>query len=286
MRPSVEKQVSTSQTKEEYRSSSARASVLKQNSAQSGSSHLAAQAARAYGCASQKSTEELVTDYIPLVHRIVSQVASYLRPPLTRDDLVSAGCLGLVKAAKNFDPFKDADFKTYAYIRVRGSVIDELRSWSFTPTGTNKKLKELERVYQQLEDELGVLPSDEQIAECMSISIEDLYKLYESSRGHNFLSLHKQSEDGFGFNDTLPDESVDSPGSKLDKHELATKLKEEILKLPEKHKQIIVLYYQQELTMKEVAQVLEITESRVSQIHASAIYKLQSKLRIFDDTEQ
>ena len=193
--------------------------------------------------------------------------------------------MGLVKAANNFDPFKDADFKTYAYIRVRGAVIDELRSWSFTPTGTNKKLKELAQVYQQLEEDLGHLPSDKQIADCMSITVDELYKLYEKSRCHNFLSLQKQGDDGVGLGDMISDDSEDTPSSRLDKQELAAKLTEAILNLPERHKQVVVLYYQQELTMKEVAEVLEITESRVSQIHASAIFKLQSKLRIFCDYE-
>ena len=245
--------------------------------------HLAAVAVRAYDRAGKQSEEDLITQYLPLVHKIVNKVASYLKAPLTKEDLVSAGCIGLIKAAQAYDPYKDADFKTYAYIRIRGAVIDELRSWTFTPSKVNKKIHELEAACHELHLELGTFPDDNQIAQRMDISVDELYKLYDSSRGQSFLSLDRQSDDGFSFADTMKSD-IDSPSHRLDKEELVSQLTHAVLELPEKQRQIIVLYYQQELTMKEVANVLDITESRVSQLHSSAIFRLQVKMKEFNDS--
>ncbi|MHC5083873.1 MAG: sigma-70 family RNA polymerase sigma factor, partial [Planctomycetota bacterium] len=128
--------------------------------------HLTGQALKAYGrqMNHQKNEDDLILQYLPLVHRIVSQVASYLKPPLSREDLVSAGTIGLVKAARDFDPTKDAEFKTYAYIRVRGAVIDELRGWSFAPPAVKKLIDQARDISEHMINESGRTPSDQELA--------------------------------------------------------------------------------------------------------------------------
>ncbi|MCK5172598.1 MAG: sigma-70 family RNA polymerase sigma factor, partial [Planctomycetes bacterium] len=127
--------------------------------------HLKGIALKAYGSQTRPRNEDkLVLEFLPMVHKITQQVVSYLHPPLSREDLVSAGTIGLVKAARDFNPTKDAVFKTYAYIRIRGAVIDELRSWSFTPASLKKQFDKAQQILRDTTEKTGHMPSDEYIA--------------------------------------------------------------------------------------------------------------------------
>ena len=212
-------------------------------------------------------------------------MTTYTKPPLTREDLVSAGTLGLIKAAHDYDSTKNADFKTYAYIRVKGAVIDEMRKWSFAPSSLGKQLAQVRRLCQEMtEANKGVTPSDEQLAGAMDITVTKLYQIYENARKRHFLSIHGFANQDPAFGESLIPSTSESPESRLERTELIEQLAEAIKSLPDREKELIVLYYQQELTMKEIAMVMEVTESRISQMHSAALFKLSVKLKDYDDS--
>ncbi len=248
--------------------------------------HLKGTALKAYNQHTKKAaTDKLVVDFLPLVHKIVHQIASYLHPPLTREDLVSAGTIGLIKAARDFDSTKEAEFKTYAYIRVRGAVLDELRSWSFTPSSIKKQFEQAQQLVKDYVEASGVEPTDEQLAQMLGITTDKMYRMFETARARHFLSIHGINEEAPALGRSLMCKNTEDPGSRIEKEELSAKLAEAIGQLPEKQKQIILLYYHKELTMKEAAMVLEVTESRVSQLHAAALFKLSTKLKLWDKSK-
>lgn len=236
-------------------------------------------ALRAYDDQMRRSRQdELIVQYLPLVHRIVHQVASYLQPPLTRDDLISAGTIGLVKAARDFDPTKDAEFKTYAYIRVRGAVIDELRGWSFAPPTVKKLFDQAQEIAERCMQEDGAVADDEQVAKAMDIPLEKLYQVYETARARHFLSISGADDETPSLGGLLA-AGGSAPGDRMEREEMRKTLARAIGELPDKQKQIILLYYHRELTMKQVSEVMELTESRISQLHAAALFKLSMRMK-------
>jgi len=239
-----------------------------------------ARASQAYAQNSRQQLEEkLILDHLPLVRHIVHKVASHLSGRVDIEDLVSAGTLGLVKAAKAFDPSKDVEFKTYAYIRVRGAVIDELREMSFVPSAVHNQIQRAGRAYHKLAIEKGGPPTDEELAAELGISTGQLYKTFEEARKQYFLSIHGLSDESPALGGFLPPAKAPTPAAEAERKELLTRLAQAIRELPERDRLILLLYYERDLTMKETAQALGITESRVSQLHASAVFKLSMKLR-------
>jgi len=242
--------------------------------------HLKETALKAYTRQTKKiRQDEFILEFLPMVHKIVQQVVSFLRPPLSREDLVSAGTIGLVKAARDFDPTRDAEFKTYAYIRVRGAVLDELRGWSFTPTSVKKQFDQAQQLLRRITKQTGQVPSDENLAQKLGMSVEKMYRMFESARAKHFLSIHGISDEAPALGASLMATDTNQPGDRMERDELVGELTRQIQQLPEKQRKIIILYYHKALTMKQIASVLKITESRVSQLHASALFKLSVKLR-------
>jgi len=226
---------------------------------------------------------ERIIQFLPMVHKIVRKVIMYLKPPLSFEDMVSAGTVGLVRAARDFDPSQRAEFKTYAYIRIKGAILDELRGWSFIPSNLNKRIRDAQRLSWKITKETGVTPPDTELAEKLGIDIDKLSEMFENARVQHFVSL-----DGFGENSpilgNLPAaDDTKAPDEQIEQRELVQKLAEAIQQLPGNKRQIVLLYYQQHLTMKQIAQILELTESRVSQLHASALFNLSVKLRNWKD---
>ncbi|MFB0525110.1 MAG: sigma-70 family RNA polymerase sigma factor [Phycisphaerae bacterium] len=229
--------------------------------------------------------DEQIAQFLPLVHKIARRVATYLKPPLSFEDLVSAGVVGLVKAARNFDSSHQAEFKTYAYIRIKGAILDELRGSSLLPANLNKQVRNARQLCQKIAEQTGAAPSDDQLAEKLGITVDEVYQLFEKARAQHFVSI-----DDFGFPQSgVPaptagaGRDIATPDKQLERAELVDKLTEAIQQLNQRRRQIILLYYQQHLTMKQIAQLLKITESRVSQLHASAIFHLSIKLRQWKD---
>jgi RNA polymerase sigma factor for flagellar operon FliA len=240
---------------------------------------LKAAARNAYGeQKAQVCRDDLVTEYLPMVHKIVQRAVTYLRPSLSREDLVSAGIVGLLKAARDFDPSHEAEFQTYAYIRIRGAVLDELKADAFVPAAVNKQIREATKLRIDLIEKRGVAPTDEELAQKLQITVDKLNQLFTSARANHFLSFDQSTEDE-PISSFLADDDLPEPSQRLEQAELVEQLAEAIGQLDERQRQIIVLYYQQELTMKQIAEVFGLTEPRVSQLHAKAIFSLSVKLK-------
>ena len=249
--------------------------------------HLKDAALKAYARQTRKlRRDKLIIEFLPMVRSIVHQIASFLRPPLSKDDLISAGTIGLVKAARDFDSSRDAEFKTYAYIRIKGAVLDELRGWSFAPAAAKKQLDRAHRIVGEALAEYGTAPSDKALAEKLDIPVEKMYRIFAEARARHFLSIHGMSDDAPALGSMLAATGTEQPGDRLQQSELVEELTNQISQLPQKQRRIIVLYYHKHLTMKQIAAVLKVTESRVSQLHASALFRLSVRLRKFDDTRQ
>jgi len=244
---------------------------------------LGAAAAKAYRRHSRQPQEDrLILEYLPLVHKIVGQVTSYLQPPLSREDLVSAGTIGLVKAARDYDPSRQAEFGTYAYIRIRGAIIDELRGWSFAPPSLKKQFDQAQQVLQDMLRESGHMPSDEALADQLGVTTDKMYRMFENVRARHFLSIHGLSDESPALGESLAAPHQE-PGGDLERRELAQKLAEAIGRLPDKQRQVMLLYYTRQLTMKQAAEALDVTESRVSQLHAAALFRLSTQLKAWNE---
>ncbi len=241
---------------------------------------LQAKVSQTYASHSRDTLEERwILENLPLVRHIVQKVAPHLPRKFDPEDLIAAGTLGLVKAARAFDPTKDAGFRTYAYIRIRGAVLDELRGLSFVPSGVHNEIRRVRQAYQRCINSLGEAPSDEQLAEELGISRARLYRTLEEARRQNFLSIHGLSQDCPALAALVPPQSQPAPDEQAERKETLERLTEAIRELPERDRIVLLLYYERDLTMKEAAEVLGVSESRISQLHASALFKLAMKLR-------
>lgn len=241
--------------------------------------HLKAVALRAYsGHKHRAITDDEIVELLPMVHKIARRTVRYLRPPLSFDDLVSAGTVGLLKAARDFDPSHQAEFKTYAYIRIKGAVLDELRRASLLPSGVNRQVRQMLQLSQEIAQQTGSAPTDEELAQRLGISVDDVCTLFENARAQHFISIDGGTEEEPALGQILAAADSSGPGNRLEKAEMLEQLTEAMQQLDPRRLQIIVLYYHQHLTMKQIADLLEITESRVSQLHASALVNLAATL--------
>jgi len=257
-----------------------------QQVAEDAKKHLNSAAKRAYSVqkkSAQVIEDEQIAQLLPMVHKIAHQVITYLKPPLSFEDLVSAGTVGLVKAARDFDPSHQTEFTTYAYIRVKGAILDELRGWSFVPVNLNKQIRKAQQLSQKIVEQTGAAPTDAELAEKLEVTLDELYQIFESARARHFLSIDGFSENAPALGSFLAAAGTTTPSQQIEQDELIDNLAKAIRQLPRRQQQIILLYYQQHLTMKQIADVFEITESRVSQLHASAIFNLSVKLRQWKD---
>lgn len=229
------------------------------------------------------SRDELVVSHLPLVKFIVDRIASSLPPHLDRDDLRSAAVIGLISAAERFDPGRGVQFKTFAEQRIRGTIMDELRAQDWLTRSLRDKFKKLEREFSQLEQRLGRNPSSDEVAAAMGLELKEYFRLLEEIHLLSFVSLDDawHDEDGapFGLLDVLEDKGTESPQSQLIARQTVERLAEAIDNLPEKERIVITLYYYEELNLKEIGAVLDLTESRISQLHSQAIIRLRGKMK-------
>ena len=248
---------------------------------------LKASANRTYASQKEQPVEnKQIMQFLPMVHKIVQRVVTYLKPPLTYEDLVSAGIVGLVKAANDYDASRQAEFKTYAYIRIRGAILDELRSWSFVPENIGRQICEAAQISLEITNQTGEVPTDEELAGKLQITVDKLYQMFEIARAKNFVSIDSPSGDLPSLGHSLAAVKATAPDQQIEQAELVEKLTEAIQQLNKRQRQIIVLYYQQQLTMKQISEVFNITEPRVSQLHAKALFNLSIKLRQWKDGRQ
>lgn len=225
--------------------------------------------------------DRLITEYLPYVKRIVHRIAVHLPSTIDVDDLMNVGVIGLIQAVDRYDPKRDNKFMTYAVFRIKGAVLSELRSRDFVSRSNRRKIRELENAYLRLEQKLGREVDEFEVAEELGIDVEQIYRTKQMS-SISFISFEELGFSSREEKDKLLNFLVDNDDDAL----TLTRLKEikeavvnAIKQLPEKERLVISLYYMDELTMKETGKVLNITESRVSQIHSQAILRLRTKLR-------
>jgi len=248
------------------------------------SDHLKTVALRAYsGHRPSQVGDEEILRLLPMVRQIARRAVSYVKPPLSFEDLVSAGTVGLLKAARDFDASHQAEFKTYAYIRIKGAVLDELRRASLLPSDVHRQIRAAQELSRRIVEETGTPPTDEQLAEKLGVPVEDVYELFENARARRFVSLDSLDAEQPALGELLTMARSEAPDCLLEKAELVEQLTRAMQDLDERRLQIIVLYYHEHLTMKQIAEVLEITESRVSQLHASALFCLSARLEQWQD---
>lgn len=230
--------------------------------------------------------KELVERYLPMVKYLALKVASRLpQGTFELEDLIHAGVIGLIEAAKRFDASKGAKFENFAKFRVKGAILDELRKADLLPRGLRKKVKEMEEAYLRLEQALGRPPEEEELAQDLGMELEEFLEELKEASGCRILSLEELLEEGVGAREVLFSDGSSDPIEALGLLELRERLVEALRGLPERQRLVLSLYYYEELTMKEIALVLGVTEGRVSQIHAEALLALRARLRRRDHGE-
>jgi RNA polymerase sigma factor for flagellar operon FliA len=228
------------------------------------------------------SRDELIARYLPEVKRIVSRVICHLPPGVDKEDLLHAGVIGLIQAIERFDPARNNKFITYATFRIKGAVLSELRSRDFLGRSVRKKLRHMEKASGRLEVKLGRRASSEELASEMGLKLDQLDEIKKMSC-ISFISFEEigihSVEDQEDLVSRLTNGDIEDALTLTRLKELQTALAKAVEELPEKERMIISLYYGDELTMKEAGQVLDVSESRVSQIHSQAVARLRKKLQ-------
>lgn len=225
----------------------------------------------------------IINEFAPLIKYIASRIAIRLPPHIDLNDLINAGVIGLIDAIEKFDASKQIKFKTYAEFRIRGAILDELRSMDWVPRSVRQKARKVEETIAKLEYSLGRPATDEEVAKEMNVDMDSFYRLLSETASVSLLSLDDLGEDDTDLSrrnllEFIIQDERDWPSHKLRYAEVSTMVAKAIQSLPEKERMVISLYYYDELTMKEIGHVLKFTESRVSQIHTKAVLRLRSKM--------
>lgn len=230
----------------------------------------------------QDIREKIILEYAPLVKVVAGRLSMYLGYNVEYDDLVSYGIFGLIDAIDKFDNKKDVKFETYASLRIRGSILDQIRQMDWIPRTVRQKQKKIDAAIREIESATGQSATDEQIAAKLEISEEELSTWNSQMKVTNLVSLNEYmetgSEIGFDTERVHTTSQFDSPEEALEKEELKKMLVESLELLTEKEKKVILLYYYEDLTLKEISSILEVSESRVSQLHTRALQKMRTKL--------
>jgi RNA polymerase sigma factor for flagellar operon FliA len=228
----------------------------------------------------EQEREQQLVRYLPLVKYLAMRILSRLPSHVELDDLINYGIIGLMDAVDKFDRSRGVKFKTYAELRIRGSILDGLRELDWVPRSYRRRQRELERAYRKLESELGRSATDEEVAAELQIGLEDYFTLLDDLKGVQIGSIEAISREGEeNLVEYIPDREENTPTYIMEKLELQEVLATGIDKLPEKERLVLSLYYYEGLTMKEVGAVLGITESRVSQLHSKAVLRLRGRLK-------
>lgn len=234
----------------------------------------------AYGnIASQGPTpaDELVETHVDLVKRIACHLTGRLPASVDLNDLLQAGMIGLLEAGRNFDPSRGASFETYAGIRIRGAMLDEVRKLDWTPRSVHQKHRQVSQAMQSIEAESGQRAEARDIAEKMGISLDEYYAIVRDTAGCRLFSLEETLEER-GPGAELPDADDVSPDQALTRTQMRDVLAGAIVRLSEREQLVLSLYYERELNLKEIGEVLGVSESRVCQIHGQALIRLRSSI--------
>jgi RNA polymerase sigma factor for flagellar operon FliA len=232
----------------------------------------------------ERARERLVVAYAPLVKYVAGRMGSGLPAHVEEADLISYGLGGLISAIERFDMTREIKFETYAITRIRGAIIDELRTLDWVPRSVRARARQFERVNMKLEARLQRAPTDEEMATELQISVEEFQEALLQISNSTIVALDElwtvsdSSGDQVSLLDTLPDHAAPDPQALVDQSELRDRIADAIAALPEREKLVVALYYYENLTLREIGEVLGVTESRVSQLHTKAVLRLRSKL--------
>ncbi len=230
-----------------------------------------------------KLRDQLIMDYAPLIRFVAQRIAARLPSNIDIDDLISAGVIGLMDAIEKYDPSRDNKFKTYAEFRIRGAILDELRSQDWVPRSVRDKAKKIEKTYAELEQKFGRAVTDEELSAALGIELDEYYDMVSKVKAVTLLSIDELSgpnqQDRKSLLECLENVSSKNPFTQLKSKGIRDLLVKHIDELPEKQKLVLSLYYYEDLNLKEIGRILEVTESRVSQLHTQAVEKLRSKLK-------
>ena len=227
--------------------------------------------------------DRLILTYAPLVKYVAGRLGTGLPAHVDEGDLVSYGLLGLIGAIERYDPDRDVKFETYAISRIKGAIIDELRALDWVPRSVRARARHIERAIAELERKLHRAPTDEEIAEKVGITTAELDSSLSEIGRSSIAALDELwtvsgSGDQIALIDTIEDESEPDPQSALSQTEIKEAIADAIAHLPEREKLVVTLYYYEDLTLREIGEVLGVTESRVSQLHTKAILRLKARL--------
>jgi len=231
----------------------------------------------AYSAMQQHNFEELVNQHAPLVKRIAYHLMNRLPPNVQADDLIQAGMIGLLEASRNYDPSQGASFETYAGIRIRGAMLDEIRRSDWTPRSVHRKARVVAEAMRTIENEYGRDARDVEVAEELGMTLKEYHAILQDASGCRIFSLDELAAVG----DVMRGQAGGvhaGPFDGLQKDAFKEALAKEIAGLPERERLVMALYYDEELNLREIGQVLGVSESRVCQIHSQAALRLRSRL--------
>lgn len=226
----------------------------------------------------------LIQNYLYLVRYVAGKMAMSVPPSVEIDDLVSAGVVGLIDAIGKYDPGRDTKFETYAVSRIRGAIVDDLRSLDWVPRSVRRKARMVEEAYSQLENELGRAATDAEVSKKLNMSVTDFRTTVEEIVSAGLLSLddfvgNQDGERTTRIIDLVCSKDDASPSAPVEIEEMRDMLAGAIMNLPDKERTVVALYYYEEMTLKEIGRTLGVSESRVSQIHTKAMLRLRGRLR-------
>lgn len=225
--------------------------------------------------------EKIILEYAPLVKQVAGRLSMYLGYNVEYDDLVSYGIFGLIDAIDKYDYAKEVKFETYASLRIRGAILDQIRKMDWIPRTIRQKQKRIDAVCKDIETRLGRSATDEEIASELGISDDEYLEWQSQMKITNVVSLNEYMEQGAEVpaeGNQFTTSRFDSPEENIEKEELKKVLEESLEQLTEKEKKVILLYYYEDLTLKEISNVLEVSESRISQLHTRALQKMKTKM--------
>ena len=227
----------------------------------------------------KKLRDEIIVQYIYLTKYVIGRIKLNLPPNYAIEDITSFGVEGLIDSIERFSPEKGAHFETYAIMRIRGTIIDKIRSQDWLPRSTRKKIKDIKNATEMLRQELGRMPSTQEIAEAIGIEPDKIINiLAEDTSVGSLYDKRYAGEEGIELIDTIEDTNSISPLDKLEEKDVKNELQAALKKLPERERMVMVLYYHENMTLKEIGASIDVSESRVCQIHAQAIMKLRNIL--------
>jgi RNA polymerase sigma factor for flagellar operon FliA len=236
-----------------------------------------------YAAMQPGGADDLLTRHAPLVKRIAYHLIARLPPSVQVDDLIQAGLMGLLEAARHYDPSQGASFETYAGIRIRGAMLDEIRKNDWAPRSVHRKAREAAHAIHAIETLHGRDARDAEVAQAMGISVEDYHRILQDASSCKIFSLDDGGDGESGLIDELPS---DAPGplEGMQDEAFRRSLAQALEALPERERLVLALYYDEELNLKEIGAVLGVSESRVSQIHSQAVLRLKARMGGWRDT--